>query len=117
MRWSQRDIAYLISNARLGAALIAAHLHRSVHAVEVQASRYGVSLRRWWLCPRCARKTYSPLSKKTGWCRSCSAERAREQAVIRNREIKQEKECEKERMHEKKQAVQAEYSETYRLRK
>ncbi len=48
MNWTTDEIRYLEEHAGDGAVAVAEHLGRSVVSVQVQASRYGVSLARSW---------------------------------------------------------------------
>nr|WP_314638710.1 hypothetical protein [uncultured Olsenella sp.] len=101
MRWTTGEIRYLEEHAADGAASVARALGRSRTAVERQASRYGLTLRRHWLCPRCGRKVYSPLSARTGWCQACTreqriAELADEVGDL-EREVMREEEAKRER--------------------
>lgn len=73
-QWSTRELRYLEEHAGEGAGAVAKALHRSVDSVRRQANRYGVSLRRSWLCPNCGQRTFRPLSSKTGWCSACTKE-------------------------------------------
>lgn len=74
MTWTSSEVRYLEEHAGDGAAAIAEALGKSVTAIEVQAHRYGLSLRKRWLCPKCGRETFKPLSNRTGWCVSCTRE-------------------------------------------
>lgn len=73
-QWTTKDLAYLEEHAAEGALAVAIALNRSVSSVKHQASRYGISLRRRWLCRRCGCVTFSAPSPKTGWCVSCTRE-------------------------------------------
>lgn len=117
MRWAKWEIDYLILHANDGARAIAAKLGRSLHAVEVQACRFGVSLRRSWTCPRCGLVTFSPLSVRTGWCRTCSVQISHQVAEERNEEIRKEVKNEQARYEAAKRARQAVYSDNYRAEK
>ena len=96
-----REVRYLEEHATEGARAVAMALGRSVESVRHQARRYGVSLRRSWLCPKCGRKTYRPLSAKTGWCSACTkAERAEaiaEEVRDMEREARRHAEADRER--------------------
>lgn len=70
--WTTREIAYMEEHASEGAQAVAAALGRSAESVRQAASRYGVSLRVRWHCPRCGHVVYSPLSARTGWCEACT---------------------------------------------
>lgn len=113
MKWTTREIAYLEEHASDGATSIAAALGRSVKSVEVQASRYGLSLRKSWLCPKCGLRVFSPLSTTTGWCSTCTKAaqnmRMAEQVRDLQEEARREKQVNKER--------QKLYSAKYRAKK
>lgn len=109
--WSTSEVEYLASHAGDGAASVASALNRSVQAVKVQASRYGISLRRRWHCPRCGNTTFTPLSPKTGWCSACAKE---EQAIETARQIAL-MERDSERDAEATRRRQAAYSKKSRL--
>ena len=87
---------------------------RSVKAVENMASRYGISLRVRYFCPKCSRYVYTPLSPRYGWCRTCSIEESHDNAVMKYREVMREIEREQARILEAKRARQAVYSDTDR---
>ena len=109
-RWSQREEDYLSNHAGDGAATIAEALGRTVWSVRCKASEMGVSLVVRYHCPRCGRYTYRPLTKWTGWCRSCSA-------AMKNREIRREIAEEEVRIREAERRRQAIYSDTEREKK
>ena len=92
---------------------IAEALGKTARAVEVQASKYGLSLRRRWICPRCGRQTFKPLSSRTGWCVSCTREQRAseiaEQVRAMEEEVKREGRVNKER--------QRLYSRKYRAKR
>lgn len=90
MRWTTSKIRYLEEHAGDGAKAIADALHCSVRAVEVQASRYGISLRRVWQCPNCGMRVRKPLSSRTGWCSACTKSKRRERIAEEVREIEEE---------------------------
>ncbi len=94
--WTTGEIRYLEEHAGDGAEAVAEALGRTVKSVQVQAQRYGLSLRKAWLCPKCGSKTHKPLSAKTGWCVSCTRE-ARNESLAREVD-----ELRKEAMREKK---------------
>ena len=101
MRWTSREIKYLEDHGSEGADAVAKALNRSVDSVRRQANRYGVSLRRSWLCPNCGQRTFKPLSGRTGWCAACTKEaRAAEIAEeVRDmeREATRQREADRER--------------------
>ena len=99
-----------------GAVAIALKLGRSKQAVEVQASRYGVTLRKSWHCPRCSRRVYKPLSTRTGWCTRCTLNESRDSAAIRNREMRKEVERQENEIKRVERERQALYSDTNRLK-
>lgn len=70
--WTTRELAYLQAHAMDGARAVAEALGRSVDAVKQTARRYGVSLRRRAVCPRCGEETARPLDPSTGWCCACT---------------------------------------------
>ena len=113
-RWTPAEVSYLTAHANEGAQAVADALGRSVRSVECAASRYRVSLRRRWMCPRCSRVTYVPLSAQTGWCRTCTIEESRDVAVMKYREVMREIGREQARILEAKRARQAVYSDTDR---
>ena len=114
MRWTPAEIEYLETHASDGAEAIGESLGRSVHAVESMASRCGISLRRSWLCPRCGREVFQPLSVRSGWCRLCSIQDSHDKSTLRNREIKKAIAIEESRIHEAERDRQATYAETSR---
>lgn len=89
-RWTSSEISYLHDHASDGAEEIARHLGRSVQSVQWQASQYGVSLRRSWICPRCGLKTFKALSPRTGWCSACTKGLRRMQIEEECREMREE---------------------------
>lgn len=77
MRWTTEEIRYLEEHAHEGTVAVGKALGRSPGSVQIQASRYGVSMQRRWQCPRCGAVVGSPLSTRTGWCKACTkAERS-----------------------------------------
>ena len=64
MTWTSSEVRYLEEHAGDGAVAIAEALGKSVTAIEVQAHRYGLSLRKRWLCPKCGRETFKPLDPR-----------------------------------------------------
>lgn len=117
LRWSKEEIAYLERHASDGAEAVASRLGRSVHAVEVMASRMGVSLRPSWQCPNCGRTTYRPLDQRTGWCKACTIEASHDVAAAKNREIRAMIREEEQRIQAAKRRRQAVYSENTRAKK
>lgn len=113
MTWTSSEVRYLEEHAGDGAAAIAEALGKSVTAIEVQAHRYGLSLRKRWLCPKCGRETFKPLSNRTGWCVSCTREQRAseiaEQVRAMEEEVRREDKANKER--------QRLYSRKYRAKK
>lgn len=113
MTWTSSEVSYLEEHAGDGAAAIAEALGKSVTAIEVQAHRYGLSLRKRWLCPKCGRETFKPLSNRTGWCASCTREQRAaeiaEQVRAMEEEVRREDKANKER--------QRLYSRKYRAKK
>lgn len=93
--WSTREVEYMVEHAREGAEAVAKRLGRSVHAVECQATRYGVSLERRYLCPQCGRESRLALHRVTGLCQLCTAEAYREDSERRARTIREELEAER----------------------
>ena len=71
-RWTMREIRYLEEHANEGSAAIAKALGRSAGAVRIQASHYGISLRKRWHCPKCGHWSCKPLNARTGWCATCT---------------------------------------------
>lgn len=113
MTWTSSEVRYLEEHAGDGAVAIAEVLGKSVTAIEVQAHRYGLSLRKRWLCPKCGRETFKPLSNRTGWCVSCTREQRAseiaEQVRAMEEEVRREDKANKER--------QRLYSRKYRAKK
>lgn len=113
MTWTSSEVRYLEEHAGDGAVAIAETLGKSVTAIEVQAHRYGLSLRKRWLCPKCGRETFKPLSNRTGWCVSCTREQRAaeiaEQVRAMEEEARREDKANKER--------QRLYSRKYRAKK
>lgn len=113
MTWTSSEVRYLEEHAGDGAVAIAEALGKTARAVEVQASKYGLSLRRRWICPRCGRQTFKPLSSRTGWCVSCTREQRAseiaEQVRAMEEEVKREDRVNKER--------QRLYSRKYRAKR
>lgn len=111
--WTVKEIRYLEEHAGDGAEAVADALGKTVSAVKVQASKYGLSLRRRWLCPKCGRETFKPLSNRTGWCVSCTREQRAseiaEQVRAMEEEVRREDKANKER--------QRLYSRKYRAKK
>ena len=112
-RWTSRDIRYLEEHAHEGAAAIATALGRSTESVKWQASRYGISLRKKWHCPRCGQWVHKPLSGRTGWCAACTKAQRRTQLEEEVRELREE--VRREREEDRKR--QALYSQKNRLKK
>lgn len=90
MKWTSREIKYLEEHAGDGAEAIAEALNRTKRSVEIQASKYGVSLRKTWVCPKCGMLVSKPLSRRTGWCAACTKERRREFLEKQVRELEEE---------------------------
>lgn len=113
MTWTSSEVRYLEEHAGDGAEAIAKALGKSVKAVKNQAMRYGLSLRKRWLCPKCGRETFKPLSNRTGWCVSCTREQRAseiaEQVRAMEEEVRREDKANKER--------QRLYSRKYRAKK
>ena len=74
MTWTSSEVRYLEEHAGDGAVAIAEALGKSVTAIEVQAHRYGLSLRKRSQCPNCGRWTFRPLNRINGWCIECTKE-------------------------------------------
>lgn len=115
-RWKDWELEYLNAHAGDGAQAIANRLGRTKRAVEVMASKERISLCKSWICPRCGRKVYTPLTNWSGWCRRCSIQETRDRAAEANRrvraEIKEERRLEKIAAKER----QAIYQDTSRKR-
>lgn len=111
MRWTTGDVRYLREHAEDGADAIAEALGRSANSVKLQASRCGISLRRFWRCPRCGARSSRPLSKATGWCYACTMEARREVIAAQIRDMEDEArreedaERERQRLYSKKNRV------------
>lgn len=117
MRWKAWEIDYLYEHAGDGAEAIANYLNRSKRAVECQATRYGISLRKSWLCPRCGQTTYFPLTSWSGWCRKCSVAESKDKAAIKNRQIERELQDERRKIRDAERERQALYEDTRRKKK
>lgn len=116
-RWKLWELDYLVGNAGDGAEAIAKKLGKTKHAVEVMASRLGVSLRRSWHCPRCGRNVYTPLSQWSGWCRRCSVNESKDGAALKNRSIRKQIEIERRLVQQAERDRQAIYEDTRRKRR
>lgn len=116
-RWSRAEEDYLAEHAGDGAQKVADALGRSVWSVRCKANEMGVSLVVRYHCPRCGRYTYRPLTKWTGWCRSCSVEESADSASMKNRQIRKEIAEEEMRIREAERRRQAIYSDTERKKK
>ena len=112
-RWTSRDIHYLEEHAHEGAKEIATALGRSAESVKWQASRYGISLRKRWYCPKCGHWSHKPLSMKTGWCAVCTKESRRATLEEEVREMREE--ARREREEDRRR--QALYAQKNRLKK
>ncbi len=112
MRWSRWEVDFLMAHAGEGAEAVAERTGRSAHAVEVMASRLGISLARRWECPRCGKVTYLPLSPKTGACRTCTVEETLGKARADNAEAKRALAKEKAAIAKAERERQALYSST-----
>lgn len=115
-RWSSREIKYLQTHANDGADAISQALGRTEQSVKMQAHRYGISLRKFWICPRCGCKTAYPLSAKTGWCRTCCVEESTYKAAAKNEQLKREIEREKKLFEAEKRKRQKIYADNTRKR-
>ena len=113
MNWTTAEIRYLEEHANEGAEAIASHLGRSRRSVETQAQRYGISLRKLWMCPKCGRRSSRPLSSRTGWCPVCTKAQRRERMAEEVRELEEEA----RREEEEDRARQCLYSRKNRARK
>ena len=116
-RWSQSEEDYLTAHAGDGAAAIAEALGRTVSSVKTHASRMGLSLVIRYHCPRCGKYTYRPLTKWTGWCRSCSIEESADTAALKNKQIRREIAEEEVRIKGAERRRQAIYSDTDRAKR
>lgn len=88
--WTTREVSYLEAHAGEGVKALSVALERPEGAIRAQARRYGLSLRPRWLCPKCGRVTYHPLSMVTGWCCTCTKESRRSQLEEEVRELEEE---------------------------
>lgn len=109
--WTTAEVRYMTDHRYEGAEAVADALGRSVSSVCTQASRYGISLRQRWECPRCGDVTFKPLNPKTGWCASCSKAKRREELEEELRDLTEQQEREKR----EDRARQALYSRKNRL--
>ncbi len=98
-RWKPWELELLCRRADEGAEAVAEATGRTVKAVQHMASRMAISLRRTYRCPNCGQEVYSPLSRRTGWCRACSVAQSRDTAAVRNREVRMRLMAEKSRVH------------------
>ena len=79
MRWDETQTELLKRFANLGADAVAeiiaqrTGVERSPESVQRKASRMGLSLRRYEVCPRCKRDVLR-LDQKTGLCPVCKLE-------------------------------------------
>lgn len=111
MRWSASEVRYMEEHAEEGADAIARALGRSPSSVRTQASRLGISVRRFWKCPRCGMRSSKPPAGKTGWCRACTMEARRkviaEQIRDMEAEARREEDArrERQRLYSKKSRV------------
>lgn len=112
-RWTMRELEYLRDHADDGASVVARRLNRTIRSVYDQASRYGISLRRRWACPRCGSRVTRPLDPRTGWCRACSMEVRRRELEERTREMEEEA----EREEAERKARQALYARRSRIKR
>ena len=113
MRWTTQKLAYLREHAGDGAKAIAEAIGCSVDAVESQAYRCGVSLRRRWRCPKCGMTTFKPLNRVTGWCATCTKESRNEELAEQVRELESEVRREERATRERQRL----YSRKYRAKK
>lgn len=116
MHWTSREIAYLEAHAHEGAQAIAEALGKTVSSVQLQAHRYGISLRKRWICPKCGEEVYTPLAKWTGWCRQCTTEESRDKALRKNEEVRRELKWQEARYETAKRDRQRLYEDTRRTR-
>lgn len=111
MRWTSGDVRYMEEHAEEGVDSIARALGRSPSSVRTQASRLGISVRRFWKCPRCGMRSSKPLSRVTGWCRTCTLEARMEVIAAQIRDMEDEAmreedaERERQRLYSKKNRV------------
>lgn len=113
MNWTTEEIRYLEEHQGEGAHSIAQALGRTVISVQVQASRYGISLTPRWRCPKCGATTRRPLNPVTGWCANCTKEARRGRIAEEVREIEEEVRREQRENRER----QALYSRKHRAKK
>lgn len=111
--WSGREVRYLEEHAHEGAVEVSKALGRSPKAVRMQASHYGLSLRKRWHCPRCGMWVHKPLSGTTGWCAACTKER---RADLKETEV-EEYVREVERELEQDRRIQAAYARKSRAKR
>lgn len=121
MTWTSSEVRYLEEYAGDGPEAIAEALGKTVGAVKMQAMRYGLSLRKRWLCPKCGRETFKPLSSRTGWCVSCTREQRAseiaEQVRAMEEEVRREDKAnrERQRLYSRKYRAKKQINETFLL--
>ena len=111
--WNTAEIRYLEEHAADGVEAVAEALGRSAESVKQQAKRYGISLRKKWLCPKCGHWSYKPLSSRTGWCAVCTKAERRHRLEQEVRDMEEEVRREQEE-NRKRQAL---YSKKSRIKK
>ena len=116
-RWKKAEETYLTEHAGDGAEAIAKALGRSVSSVKTHASRMGLSLVIRYHCPRCGKYTYTPLTKWSGWCRTCSVRESADTAALKNRRIRKEIAEERSSLEQAKRRRQMIYTDTERKKK
>lgn len=112
-RWTTRELQVLAAYGSEGAEVVAEMLGRSVASVQVMASRNGISLRPWWVCPKCGRKVFNGLSPSTGWCRSCTRAKRMDEIAEEIQDMKAEAERNKAEEKERQRL----YAQKYRAKK
>ncbi len=91
LRWTEEQESVLRAAAHLGAEACAEEIRRqtgaerSPGAVKMHASRCGIPMVRFEICPGCGRKSQR-LNRQTGLCRACNARhRTQEQKELHAR--------------------------------
>lgn len=117
MKWYSAEIKYLEDHANEGSEAIAKALGRTVQSVKLQASRYGISLKQRWQCPKCGQFTSYPLSPKTGWCANCTKEKRIDELAEEVRELEEEVRREERNNRERQRLYNRKHNARKKLKK